>query len=169
MRRISRKLGIMVLGLCLGVAGCATGYQKVGLTGGYSNMKIQDNIFKVQFRGNAYTSREKTEDFALLRCAEVALENGYRYFVVLEEKSSSKKGAYTTPVQANTYGTVNVYGNSGSYHQNTTVTGGQTHFFSKPSTQTTIQCFKEKPENIPVIVYDAEQVKTNTKEHYGIK
>ena len=37
------------------------------------------------FKGNGYTSKDKTFDFALLRSAELTLENGYRYFVVVGE------------------------------------------------------------------------------------
>ena len=36
------------------VCGCATGYQRQTWTGGYSNLKIQDDIFKVRFKGNGY-------------------------------------------------------------------------------------------------------------------
>ena len=81
---------ILTVLLCLGLAGCATGYHSKGFTGGYSNMKLQDNIFKVTFRGNAYSSMERTGDFALLRSAEITIENGYKYFVVLETNSFIK-------------------------------------------------------------------------------
>jgi hypothetical protein len=38
------------------------------------------------FKGNGYTSRERATDFNLLRCAEVCLENGYKYFVIVDGK-----------------------------------------------------------------------------------
>ena len=60
-------------------------------------MKLQDNIFKVTFNGNAYLSMEKARDFALLRSAEITIENGYKYFVVLETNSSMKIASYITP------------------------------------------------------------------------
>lgn len=142
MRNLGRGLGIIGLGICLGVvAGCATGpfgptgYQASGWLGGYSDMKVQDDIFKVTFSGNGYTNAVRARDFALLRCAEVTLGNGYKYFIIIDEKASSK------------------WGGDGW----------------DPSNQTTIKCFKEKPENTDVLVYDAEQVKTNTKNSYGIK
>ena len=88
---------ILTVLLCLSLAGCATGYHGKGFTGGYSNMKLQDNIFKVTFNGNAYLSMEKARDFALLRSAEITIENGYKYFVVLETNSSMKIASYITP------------------------------------------------------------------------
>jgi putative transposase len=38
--------------------GCATPYQKMGLRGGYSDAQIDTNTFFIEFRGNAYTSRQ---------------------------------------------------------------------------------------------------------------
>ena len=127
----------LFLGICILLSGCATTYQGMGIAGGYKDVKIQENIFKVTFRGNHSLGPDKTDDFALLRCAEVTLGNGYNYFTVLDEKKEN---------------TVHKSGNI------------QERVISK-----TIHCFKEKPENTPMLVYDAEQVKTNTKNHYGIK
>ena len=168
MRKI---LFVLLAGLVL--SGCATGYQKQSFTGGYTDMKVQDNIYRVTFKGNAYASEERASDFALLRCAELTLENGYKYFVPLQEKSYVKEESYTEPVTAQTTGNVNMYGNSnyayGSFQGTTSYYGGNTHHFRKPRTTYTIACFKEKPENVPVMVYDAEQIKTNVKAHYNIK
>ena len=90
--------------LCLGLMGCATGYQKRGFTGGYKETKIQDDIFKVDFAANAYSSRGRTQDFCLLRCAELALENDYQYFIIIDADSSTKTGVYTTPTTATSQG-----------------------------------------------------------------
>ena len=160
---------LLVILLCLGLVGCATGYNKKGLAGGYKDVKIQDDVFKVSFNGNAYTSKTKAEDFTLLRCADLALENNYKYFIIIDEKSDIVTSGYTTPARANTSGSVQMYGNQGSYSGTTTVSGGQTFTYRKPSTSNTIKCFKEKPEGIGGMVYDAEQVAKNIKESYKIK
>lgn len=162
------RISIILLGLLFLIGGCATGYHKVGFTGGYSETKIQDDIFKVEFRGNAKCSLERAEDFTLLRSAEVALENGYKYFVIIDERTGTQTVAYTMPAMATTSGNVNVYGNTGSYSSTTNIYGGQTYIFHKPSVRNTIKCFKEKPDNIPTIVYDAEQIIKNIKSRYGI-
>ena len=147
------------------ISGCATGYHKIGYTGGFSETKIQDGIYKVRFSGNSKCEMGRAEDFVLLRSAEVTLENSYKYFVIVDEKSGTKSGVYTTPATAQTYGTS--YG--GVYQGTTTIAGGETFSYSKPRIEKTIKCFKENPENISTIVYDAEQVKNNIRTQYNLK
>ena len=52
---------------------------------GYSEVQNSPTIFRVSFYGNSITSHEMAEDFALLRSAEVTLEQGHRYFVILNK------------------------------------------------------------------------------------
>jgi hypothetical protein len=167
-----KKMLIIVLS-CMVLSGCATGYGRCGLTGGFTDMKIQDNIYKVVFEGNGYCSGERASDFALLRCAELTLENGYYYFVPLEQKSDTKTTGVTTPVTSQTTGRINTFGNSnyqyGSFNATTQSYGGQTMYFNKPETSLMIACFKEKPENVSAMIYDAEQISTNIKKTYNIK
>lgn len=140
----------------------------MGFTGGYSETKLQDDVYEIFFRGNAYISGEEVRDYALLRASEVALENGYKFFAMLEGKDSIKTQAYTTPMQANTYGSVNMYGNTGTYSGTTYYSGGQTHIYNKPRTSLTIQCFKEKPDTT-AFIYDATQIKENLRLKYKLK
>lgn len=37
-------------------AGCATGYHARGLSGGFSETQLDENVFEVSFHGNGYTS-----------------------------------------------------------------------------------------------------------------
>lgn len=163
MRMLAILIGIIFM------SGCATGYKSVRFTGGYSDTKLQDDVYEVSFKGNGYTGRDKAKDFALLRASEVALNNGYKYFVILEGENTTKTQMYTTPVQANTYGNVNMYGNTGTYSGTTHYSGGQTFIAHKPQTSLTIKCLKEKPTASEVFVYDAVQIKENLSTKYGIK
>ena len=147
--------------------GCATPYQRVGFTGGYSETQLGDNIFQVSFRGNGYTSRERASDFALLRSAELALEHGFRYFVIIESKQEAKIETYTTPSTSYTTGSAYGYGNYAYGSATTTTYGGQTYFISKPRATNTILCFKERPE-INGLVFDAEFVTKSIKKKYGM-
>lgn len=138
--------------------GCATSYQKDGFSGGFSTTQLNENIFTVTFKGNEYTARDKANDFALLRSAEVALENGFSYFTIVDAKEYAQTGSYTSPITTTTnvnessYGSVNKKGKKKVYNDNssavttTTTTGGQTHHYVKPRTANTIACFKDKPE-----------------------
>ena len=118
MRRIGLIAAILIL------SGCATDYQHQETTlvkwwdgYGYSSTQIDTNVFQVTFKGNTYTGIERANDFTLLRSAELALENGYEYFVIIDAQQYSSNSSDTT---------------STTHTANT-------------STKT-IVCFKEKPE-----------------------
>lgn len=140
--------------------GCATKYQSMGFTGGYTETRLGDNIFNVSFRGNGYTSRQRATDFALLRSAELCLQNNFKYFVIVNAEKYTN--LYTTPRTYHTHGAI--YGSS--FNATTTQSGGIT--FMKPSVNNTIMCFKEKP-SINGIVYDANFVIKSIKTKYEIK
>ncbi len=84
---------------------------------GYSSTQIDTNVFQVTFNGNAYTGRDRANDFLLLRSAELALENGYEYFVILDAQQYLRNSNDATPA---------------------TLTAN--------TSTNTIVCFKEKPE-----------------------
>jgi hypothetical protein len=77
----------------ISLAGCATGYQKLGKNGGYSDQKINDRVYKVSFQGNTHTSDEKVRKYFMRRCAEIALEHHFPYFIIIESEDITK---YTT-------------------------------------------------------------------------
>ncbi len=163
-----RYLIPIVLLMAAILSGCATVYQKQGFTGGYSEAQLGENIFQVSFKGNGYTSRERVSDFALLRSAEIVIENGYRYFVVVESEKYSKVGAYTTPTTSQTTGSAYVSGNYVHGSSTTTSYGGQTFIISKPRANNTILCYKEKPD-INGLVFDAEFILRSIRTKYGLK
>lgn len=65
------------------MAACATGYQSSGFTGGFKNTQLSPDVFRVSFSGNAFTSSDRVQDFALLRAAELTLANNAQYFTVI--------------------------------------------------------------------------------------
>jgi hypothetical protein len=67
------------------LAGCATAYQHEKITGGYIDFPLEDTTYRVRFKGNNYTSRDKVELFLLYRCAELTEQLGYDHFVLLSE------------------------------------------------------------------------------------
>ncbi len=60
---------------------CSTPYQKSGFTGGFSEYQLDKDIFKVKFRGNAFTDLDTTKKYSLVRAAEITLENGGDFFI----------------------------------------------------------------------------------------
>jgi len=155
-----KKLIILCILVCT-LFGCATGYQSSGFGGGYSETQLNQDMFNVRFRGNGYTSEERASDFCLLRCAELCKTNGYNYFIIIDSKSSATTATYTTPTYTKT--NVNVY--SKSAKSSSVTYGGETYEISKPRTENTIICTKEKPEGIN---YNAEFLIKSIKEKYNI-
>lgn len=158
---------LLVLLSSILLAACATSYQPKGFSGGYVETQLGENIFQVSFLGNGYTRSQRASDFALLRSAEIATENGFRYFIVVESGNDSSLSAYTTPTQSYTTGSAYSYGNSAYGSAKTTSYGGQTYMIRKPSTTNTIVFLQAKPEGGD-LVFDAEFVKRSLKEKYGI-
>tara|TARA_R110001583_G_scaffold70105_1_gene198658 strand:+ start:96 stop:593 length:498 start_codon:yes stop_codon:yes gene_type:complete len=158
---------LTILLVAIIMQGCATTYQSNGYTGGYSETQLDENVFKVSFRGNGFTRKDRTEDFTLLRSAELAIKNGYNYFVIINGGTDISTSTHTTPTTYNT--TASVYG-SGNYAYGTARTtqyGGQSYNVSKPSTSNTIVCFKEKPKD--VMSYNANFIYKNVRNKYDIQ
>jgi hypothetical protein len=162
MKRFVGLLGVAIIFSC-----CATAYKKIGWKGGYSETQLGENIFRVSFRGNGFTREERASDFNLLRSAEVSLENGFRYFIIVESDKSSSLSTYTTPMTSHTRVHVNVSGNYATGSATTYSDGGETYLISKPRAANTILCFKEKPE-ASVIIFDAEFVKKSIRHKYRL-
>lgn len=80
--RLLSSTGLVVL---LTFIGCATVYQRQDLTGGYTNEQVDSISYRVRFKGNNYTSRQKVEDYLLYRCAELTDQLGYDHFVVVSQ------------------------------------------------------------------------------------
>jgi len=145
---------IIIFFYVLLLSACATSYQRVGFSGGFDELQLDDNMWRVTFRGNGYTSRQRTSDFALLRCAELTLKKGFKYFVLVTGNTSTSTSAHTTPTQSF------VSGNT------ITTTGGSTYLISKPSTSNTILMLKEKPKTF---VYNAKFIVKSIRAAYDIE
>ena len=162
-----KTLCLILSGIALILVGCATStpYSENSLIRGFSETQLSDNTWTVRFNGNGYTSRESAVDFGLLRCADLCLSSGFKYFVIVDGQEDSRNSTDTTPTSSYTTGTV--YG-SGNFAANTQTYGGQTYNFSKPSANNTIVCFKKRPA-LKTLVYDAAFVRKSMREIYAWK
>lgn len=147
--------------------GCATGYKSSGFTGGYSETQLEEGVYQVSFRGNAYTSADKAADFTLMRSAELTMEKGYKYFVIIDSQSHTEHSSYTTPQTSETNIRLNTSGNTTYGTATTNTYGGQTYNYSKPSSKNLILCLKEKPAS--GFSYNAEMVFKSLSEKYGVQ
>lgn len=129
------------------ITGCTPYQQSDWFLGGYDEVKLDDNVYQVTFRGNNYTSTERAIDFTLLRSAEITLEQGMSHFAIIESSAREKQSLTYNP------GSLNV---SPSYGVS-----------SKPRTSNTIMVFPMKPTEF--FSYSAQQVVESMKAKYGIK
>ena len=93
-----RQNKIVVIFLSIFLASCSTGYRPLNDSGGYWDERIEttSNRFKIGYDGNKWHSdpvnrKERVIDLALLRSAEVALENGFKYFVISDSAAYTEK------------------------------------------------------------------------------
>ncbi|WP_313670421.1 CC0125/CC1285 family lipoprotein [Sandarakinorhabdus sp.] len=89
------------VGMCGGIAaalvlaGCATSgstpYQPASsanaVQGGYSEVRLAEDRYSVTFAGNRLTSREQVEASLLYRSAELTLQRGYDWFVIVDKET----------------------------------------------------------------------------------
>jgi hypothetical protein len=81
------RINLIVLSAACLLAGCATAYQPDGVSGGYSDQMRDGNVVQVSFRANGLTTPEALQSFVIRRCAEVTLQDGFHYFVLLHTEA----------------------------------------------------------------------------------
>jgi hypothetical protein len=150
------------------LAGCATPYQQHGYLGGFEETQLAPNVWRVSFKGNQYTSSERAEDFALLRAADLTLQSGYSYFGLASARVGASVSAYTTPVTTTTTGSAEVVGNTVYGRSTSTSYGGDTYFMARPTANSTVAMFKEKPA-VSGLVYDARFVCNSVGAKYQVQ
>lgn len=98
MKRLTLAAAFAGLAL-LGACATATPYQQA-LTAndsGYSEQKIEDNRFQVQFEGNSLTDRKTVETYLLYRAAELTKQSGYDHFRVVRRDTDSNTRLVGSP------------------------------------------------------------------------
>ncbi len=164
MRVIKLMVGPLLAAIL--IVSCATAYKRNGFTGGYSSIQLAEDAFQVKFKGNGYTSKQRVADFCLLRCADIALDHGFTYFIIVDADSYSSTSQHTTPTTTKSRTTVSGYGNWATARTKSTTTGGETYYISKPRSLNTIVCFRKKPEG--VLSYDAALIASQIAGQYGL-
>jgi hypothetical protein len=86
-----------------GLAACATPtpYQPnirgQATSGGYSEQRIEQNRFRVNFTGNSLTSRETVEGYLLFRAAELTVQQGHDWFTIVDRNTERDARTYVQP------------------------------------------------------------------------
>jgi hypothetical protein len=98
------RIRLIVLSAACLLASCATAYQPDGVSGGYSDQVRNGHTAQVSFRSNGLTTPETLHTFLLRRCAEVTLQDGYSYFVLVhtEAPNQANDNLYSMKVETAT-------------------------------------------------------------------
>jgi hypothetical protein len=99
----ARLAGAALVAVLLALPGCAsppTPYQAAANGYGFTDQQIEGNRFRVTFAGNSETSLDTVRNYMLYRAAEVTVESGHDYFVVVDQNTQSSttyRGTGSTP------------------------------------------------------------------------
>ena len=92
------------LAVAAGLSACATAtpYQPnlrgQSVSGGFSEVQVTQDRFRVQFQGNTLTNRDTVERYLLYRAAEVTLERGYDWFEIDDRRTDKTQRTYVDQV-----------------------------------------------------------------------
>ena len=83
-----KVLAVAMVAAATSLAGCTSGptpYQPAaGYDRGYSEQKIENDRYRISFKGNSMTERDTVENYLLFRAAELTLQSGYESFTIVE-------------------------------------------------------------------------------------
>jgi len=149
---------------------CSTTYKPYSsfTNDGYRETFFAPDIVSVSFLGNSNTSYEDVNDFVMLRSAELALENGYPYFEIIEKKDLTKQSVQTiSGGSSKAVETTTQKGNSKVKTTEVTHSGPSTVLHQYPSILLEIKLHQEKP--VGVTVYESAFINRTIKAKHDIK
>lgn len=87
------------------LAACESGptpYQPAaGYDRGYTEQKIENDRYRISFKGNSLTERDTVENYLLFRAAELTLQSGYDVFTIVnrdtDKDSRLRSTGYYSP------------------------------------------------------------------------
>jgi hypothetical protein len=99
---LSLLIGI-ALAASLGACMTATPYQPYraelagGVHGGYSEVQLAPDRYRVRFHGNELAPRDRVEGYMLYRAAELTLQQGYDWFSIIDRHTEHDVQTYVRP------------------------------------------------------------------------
>lgn len=162
-----RKFATIIFTIIL--TACATPYGKYGLLGGFNDSRIDENTFSISVDTNGFTSQQTTSMQALYRAAELTVENGFDFFVIVNSGNNPSSMAMAMPSTSTSNTTINSYGST-AYARTTTTHAPTTVMpIVFPNSTIVIKSFKgKKPEDMSN-AYDARSVMKFLAPQLGIE
>ena len=91
----------VALGGALSACETATPYQPLAAgtaqSGGYSEIKLEDDRWRVTFQGNSLTSRAIVETYLLHRAAELTVSQGFDWFETAQRQTDKRTETFGEP------------------------------------------------------------------------
>lgn len=75
---------MLAIAACV-LASCATPYAPSGFLGGFDTKELREDVYRISFSGNGYTTTETAQTYWLYQCAELTLSKGYYGFEILSD------------------------------------------------------------------------------------
>lgn len=152
----------------IALTGCATGYKPQGfMSGGFEETELEPGYFRVTFKGNDATSKERTADFALLRASELMEQKGCSSFRVVNWADNSRSGALFLPQTQSTLASATVVGNSAFGNATTSTYGGGVVGVVYPRISLDVKCSTDAP-NLEQHIYDTKFINRSLKAKYKV-
>jgi len=141
--------GALLLALLLLLAACATALQPDNYAERIVTTQLGANRFLVGYRGAARETDTAAIELTLLRSAEIALQHGFHYFIVVDPDYPDASGDSTPQVGAD---------DAAQY-------GGRRYRLADPGVRNTIVCFAQQPRGF---AYVALFVKASLRSKYDL-
>ncbi len=158
---------IFCLSLFILLSSCVANnkYQSFNGDVGYVSERSDRNVYTVTYTGTRSTKTEKINDFALLRCAELTLEKGFKYFVITEATNNRADIANANSVNlGEMLGRGTRIGAPGGNRFNTDVSPSVSSN-GRPQSKLEIHMFNDRPDTV---AYDAMLIGQALKREYEI-
>jgi hypothetical protein len=128
---------------------CATALQPDNYVAHITSTRLGSDRFLVAYRGAAGNSDRATIDLTLLRSAEITLQHGFHYFIVVDSADPDAPIDITPQVGAD----------------DATLYDGERYHLASPGASNTIVCFRQKPQGF---AYVALFVKASLRSKYDL-
>lgn len=57
---------------------------------GYTETRLTDSLYRIDFEGNRFTDKTRIKDYAMLRAAELTMQKGYDWFAILDSETNQE-------------------------------------------------------------------------------
>jgi len=97
------KRSILIATVALALSACATATPYRAATpgdtaaGGFSDVRLEPDRYRVSFAGNSLTSRERVERSLLYRAAEITVQQGYDWFEAADRRTEARSQTVADP------------------------------------------------------------------------